>query len=366
MTFIKTYKYKLKLNNSQTIRVDSWINTCRFIYNLALETKINAYKSGNITLSKFDLMKQLPELKAYEWIKDVPCHSLQNVIERLDQAYDKFFKGGGFPKWAKKDSYNSIVFKEVKLSNSSFKLPKIGEVKTFKDRLPEGKIKNATIVRKQNCYYLHVTSEVEPENLYPTNENQVVGLDMGITYFLVDSDGCFVENPHIFKSFERQLRIENRSLARKKKGSKSRELQKKKLIRLYAKIANTRKDFLDKVSTKYIRQNSVVVAEKLIVKNMIKFGYLAKHISDVSWSSFFGMLSYKSKLYNKEFIQVNPAYTSQTCNLCGHVAKENRLSQSQFKCVSCGHEQNADFNAAKNILCEGITQNRQRNTFVYA
>lgn len=366
MKLIRTYKYKLKLTKAQSVRIDSWIGTCRYVYNLALETKINAYRSAKISLSKFELINQLPELKDVKWIKDVPCHSLQNVIERLDSAYQTFFRKGGFPKWAKKDTYKSITFKKVTWTSLGVSLPKLGKVKIFKDRPPSGNLKTATIIKERNSYFICITSEVKPENLYPTNENQVIGLDMGIAYFLVDSDGCFVENPQVFKSFERRLRLENRSLARKKKGSKSRQKQKDRLAKLYIKLADVRKDFLHKTSTQYIKNNSLISVEKLKVQNMIKFGHLAKYIFDVSWSSFFFMLSYKSNLYKKTFVQINPAYTSQKCSSCGHVEKKNRLSQSQFKCVSCGYEQNADFNAAQNILSKGIAMDRQRNALAYA
>ena len=366
MKVFKCYKYKLKLSKSQSQRIDSWVNTARYIFNLALETKICAYKSSGVSLHKYDLMSQLPALKEYDWIKDVPSQSLQDVIERLDKAYQSFYKGGGFPKWAKKDQYKSITFKTVKQSDKGFILPKIGHVSVFKNRMPDGKLKTATIIKEQNQYFLSVTFESESKNLYPVSENQAIGLDMGITYFLVDSDGCFVENPRHTKKYEKQLRIENRSLARKKKGSKSRLKQKNRLSKLHAKISNVRKDFLHKTSAQYVKENHIIVCEDLKVKNMIKFGNLSKHIADASWSTFFTMLKYKSLQNNKIFIQINPMYTSQKCSCCGHVAKENRLNQSKFKCVSCNHEQNADANASKNIKSEGIALIRQRSTLVHA
>lgn len=361
-----TYRYKLNLTTAQSARIDQWIGTCRYVYNLALETKINAYNSGRVNLSKFDLINQLPELKDIEWIADVPSQSLQNVCERLDSAYQAFFKGGGFPKFAKRGKYKSILFKSVKQENNGFILPKIGKVKIFKDRKAEGELKKAIITKEYNGYFICVISEVQSVNLYPTSENQTVGLDVGIAYLLVDSDGCFIENPHIFKKYEQKLRIENRSLSRKKRGSKSREKQRLRLVKLYAKIGNTRRDFLHKVSIKYVKENNLIVCEDLKVKNMIKFGHLSKSISDVSWATLFDMLEHKSKLYEKGFIKVDPKYTSRKCSMCGHTKKENRINQAKFKCLSCGHEQNADLNAAMNIMSEGIAQYRQRETLVCA
>lgn len=336
------------------------------MYNLALETRIHAYRSCRIHLSKFDLIKQLPDLKDINWISDVPAQSLQAVVERMDSAYQSFFKGGGFPRWAKKDQYNSILFKTVRRTRKGFVLPKLGEVKIFKDQEPKGEFKTAIITKQQNDYFICIACEVESENLYPTDKNQVVGLDMGITRFLTDSNGQFIDNPKHFKQYERKLRIEQRSLARKKKGSKSRDRQKERLQKLYSKIANVRRDFLHKISTEYIRANSVLVCEDLRIQNMIKFDNLGKHISDVSWYTFFSMLKYKSELYEKEFLQVDPKYTSQKCSSCGHIAKENRLTQSKFNCVSCGHRENADLNAAKNILSQGMALVRQREAVACA
>lgn len=370
MEIVKTYKYKLKLTKEQSIQIEQWIGTCRYVYNLALDCKIQSYQKG-VSVSKYDLMKQLPDLKEVEWIKSVPSQSLQNVIERLDIAYQKFFSGGGFPKWAKKGEYSSILFKSVKATNTGFVLPKVGLVKIFKDRMPKGdgsslRLKTATVTKESNGYFICVTFGSESKNLYPTDENQAVGLDMGLTYFLTDSNGNFVGNPRHTKKYEKRLRVKNRALARKKKGSNRFRKTKSELNKLHSKVANVRKDFLHKISFQYVKENSLIVCEDLKVKNMIKFGNLSKHIADVSWSMFFNQLSYKSKQYEKVFVQVNPKYTSQKCNACGHVSAENRKTQSKFECVSCGHQQNADFNAAKNILGEGIALSRKREALACA
>ena len=333
MEVTQTYKYKLKLTKGQVNLLNNWIGTCRYVYNLALDTKIQSYQKG-VNVSKYDLMKQLTDLKDVEWIKSVPSQSLQNVVERLDFAFQKFFSGGGFPKWAKKGEYSSILLKSVKATDTGFILPKIGEVRIFKDRMPKGKLKTATITKEGNGFFVCVTFGSQSKNLYPIDE--------------------------------KQLRVKNRALARKKKGSSGFRKTKSELNKLHSKIADVRKDFLHKISFRYVRDNSLIVCEDLKVSNMIKFGSLSKHIADVSWSIFFDQLRYKSKQYEKTFVQVNPKYTSQKCNSCGHTAKENRLNQANFHCVSCGHQQNADYNAAKNILGEGIALNRQREALACA
>ena len=371
---IITYKRKLKLTKQQQQRVDSWIGACRYVYNLALETRIEAWKKQK-SIGKYELMKQLTELKDIDWIADVPSQSLQNVIERLDVAYQKFFSGGGFPRWAAKHRYNSILFKSVKVDGNAVMLPKLGKVNTFKDRFVHGKPRTATIIREHDGYYICISSRIDRVHggQYPfklASESQAVGLDMGIAHFCVSSKGDYTANPRHFAKYERKLRIANRSLARKKKGSANWYKQKAKLSRLHAKIGRVRKDFLHQQSWKVVRENGFVAVEDLKVKNMVRrrgaAPRLAKHISDAGWSMFRNQLTYKSDWYGRILIAVDPKYTSQTCSECGHKEKENRQSQAKFACLSCGIEQNADVNAAKNILARAIASVSQREALACA
>lgn len=364
---IKTYKYRLKLSKEQEETIDSYINTSRAVYNLALETKIYAYKSRKVSLSKFDLMKQLTDCKEeFKWMKEVPSQSLQDTIERMDNAYQSFFKGGGFPKFAKRDRYNSILFKQVKqVDNYIFKLPKLGTVTIFKDRQPKGELRNATITRVNNKYYMSVvTKQVRSVDI--KNDDSQVGIDVGVSYFASLSDGTQIENPRHTIKYAKKLRVLSRSLNRKKKGSKSRDRARLRVSKMHEKLANTRRDFLHKQSTKLIQEFDTIVVEDLIVKNMIKFGYLSKHIADVSWSEFFNQLECKSNWNGNDFIKINPRFTSQKCSGCGAIDKKSRVSQSKFVCTSCGMVDNADINASNNILGEGIALIRQRGTLVRA
>ena len=315
-------------------------------------------------------MKQLTDLKDIDWIADVPSQSLQNVIERLDVAYQKFFSGGGFPRWAAKHRYNSILLKSVKIDGNSVKLPKLGTVKTFKDRFVHGVPKTATIVREHDggrppAYYICITSRIKRYPIQLVSESQAVGLDMGITHFCVSSQGEYVSNPRHFAKYERKLRIENRSLARKKKASANWYKQKAKLSQLHAKIGRIRRDFLHRQSWRIVRDNGLIAVEDLKVKNMVR-SRLAKHISDAGWSMFRSQLSYKADWYGRIFVAVDPKYTSQICSECGHREKENRQSQVKFVCLSCDVEQNADVNAAKNILARALASVSQREALACA
>ena len=364
-----TYKRKLKLTKTQQRRIDSWIGACRYVYNLALETRIEAWKKQK-SVGKYDLMKQLPKLKDVEWIADVPSQSLQNVIERLDVAYQKFFAGGGFPRWAAKHRYNSILFKSVQVEGNTVRLPKVGTVRTFKDRFIHGEPGTATIIREHDGYYISITSRIEQYPIRLASENQAVGLDMGIgggppPHFCVSSEGKYVANPRHFAKYERQLRIENRSLSRKRRGANNWYKQKRRLSKLHAKIGRVRRDFLHKESWKVVRDNGLIAVEDLKVKNMVR-SRLAKHISDASWSAFRSQLVYKSDWHGRTFVAVDSKYTSQTCSECGHKEKENRYSQAKFVCLLCGVEQNADVNAAKNILARAIANVSQREALACA
>ena len=364
---IKVYKYRLKLSRQQKEALGSWINTCRAVYNLALETKIYTYKSHSISLSKFDLMRQLTECRdEFPWMKSVPVHSLQNVIERMDSAYQSFFKGGGFPKFSRKDSYNSILFKQViQVSDYVFRLPKIGTVTIFKDRQPKGELRNATITRVNNKYYISIVTKQEVEELPVPIDNQV-GIDMGISFFASLSTGEQIDNPRHILKYARKLRIAQRGLSRKKKGSSSRCKQRLKVSKLHEKVSNVRKDFLHKQSRKIVDSFGVIAVEDLKVKNMVKFGSLSKHILDASWSDFFRQLEYKSTWSGGVFVKVDPKYTSQTCYRCKEVDRKSRVSQSKFVCTACGEESNADINASKNILSRGTALIRERKSLDYA
>ena len=347
---IKTHTYKIYQNKSYEKKFDRWIGICRMVYNLAKETKEYAYKTRGVNLSCYDLQKQLTGLKKeFSFISTVDRNSLDKTIERMDNAFKRFFKGAGYPKWAKKDKYRSILFTQhINQTERGFKVGKFGEVKVFNNRKINGKIKTGRLIRKADGLYVQIIFEDFTQKL-KNNENQIIALDMGIKYFAVSSDGEFIDNPkHLFKYLS-ELRIENRKLSRMKKGGSNWKKQVIVLKKLYLKISNTRKDFLHKLSSYFANNYENVICENLNISGMSKNRRLSKHILDCSWSEFFWQLSYKTNL-----TKVNPKHTSQRCSECGHTCKENRATQSLFECVECGHSENADLQATKNIMELGM------------
>ena len=380
MLVMKSFKYKLKPTKKQANILNRWLGTCRYIYNLALEYKKYLFEHKCISISKFDLIKELPEMKkveGFEWIGEVPSQTLQAVMERLDNAYQRFFKlGVGFPKFAKKDNYKSFQLKQkVRIYGNSFKLPKIGLVKFFNSREVEGKIKIATVSKEADGWYISVSFEGEVEKLPKTDKE--VGLDLGVKNFAYTSDGGVIENPRYYRKYQNELRVLQRSKARKVKGSRAWNKVKNQISRLHQKIVNVRRDFLQKESTKLLNENQVVVVENLQIKNLVRrpkpiisekkgnsspFTYahngakrksgLNKSILDAGWGMFCNMLDNKANWYGRTFAKVAPQYTSMDCSTegCTYRAESMPLSIREWECPECGALHERDHNASKNIL----------------
>ncbi len=352
-----TYKRKLILNQAQQKRIDSWMGVCRMVYNMGLEIEKEAWRNQQRYVSRYELSKQIKDIRqTYDWVEDCPFETVERHLFRLDNAFKKFFKGGGFPRFQSKKHSHSISFKQnfSIIANHYLKLPKLGAVKFFTSAEIFGEIKTVTVKKEATGYYACIMTDAIKSIQCP-DENQVIGIDMGLKYFAVLSDGRFIENPKHFAKYERRLRIENRSLARKKKGGNNRKKQVRKVGLLHNKIKNLRSDFLHKQSTRIAKENHFVFVEDLNVVGMAKNKNLSKHILDSGWGAFRELLLYKTNV-----VAVNPKHTSQICSHCGHQDSESRKSQSEFICTSCGHAMNADHNAALNILSRGTAHVRER------
>lgn len=346
---IRTYSFKIRHSEKHAQWIESVLSKTRYIYNLSKETKEEAYKKG-LQLSAYALSNQFTQCKkveGFEWLRQVPSEVAQGTMERMDDAFKRFFKGAGYPKWASKKKWKSIPFKTVKQkSNNTFKIPNLGKVKVFNPKTINGKIKTAKIIKECDGYYLKL--QVEKEVSIDKKDYKDLGIDRGLVYLAVTSDGEYIDNPKINEKTEKQLRILNRKLSRAKKGSKNREKIVKQLQKLHLKRSRQRIDFMHKLTSRLGNMYKTVFLEDIKSDKMIKDKKFSKAIHDVSWHQFEKLLSYKTFVY-----KVNPAYTSQECSNCGHIHKDNRLSQSKFKCTSCGHEENADSNASKVILKRG-------------
>lgn len=239
--------------------------------------------------------------------------------------------------------------------NGRLKLSKIGDMKLKLHRLPEGNVKQVTIKRINDKWFAFVITDGKVKI---EHGEKVLGIDLGINHYLVDSEGNKVEHPKLYEKMQGKLRIANKSLSRKKKGSKNRLKVKKLLNGIYEKLTNQRDDFLHKTSTDLIRRCKVIVVEDLNIKEMVEQKYFnAKNIADSSWSKFVQMLEYKAEGSGVEIIKVDPRNTTKTCSNCGHIQKMP-LWVRTYKCEDCLFEIDRDENASLNIKNKGLGSER--------
>jgi putative transposase len=369
-TILRAYRYRIYPNKEQSILVNKTIGCSRFVYNHYLAKRIELYESEKQTMNYYACASDLTTLKKeYEWLKEVDSISLQQVLKDLDNAYQNFFrrvKNGekevGFPRFKSrknpKQSYRTQTINgNIQIIDNKIKLPKLGLVKFANSRNFNGKIKSCTIRRSPSGKYFVSVLVEEQINILPQNDN-TIGFDLGISDFLVTSDGEIVNNPKALYQYEQKLTKLQRQLAKKQKGSNRYKKQSVKIATLHEKIKNIRTDFLQKLSTQIIKENQLIISEDLNVKGMVQNHNFAKAISDVSWSEFCRMIEYKADWYGRIYYKIDRYYpSSQTCNICGYKNTDVKdLSIRQWICPECKSEHHRDINAAVNILNQGIKE----------
>ncbi|MBN3922041.1 IS200/IS605 family element RNA-guided endonuclease TnpB [Nostoc sp. NMS4] len=366
----KAFKVTLIPNHNQEVLINKTIGCARYVYNRFLAYKIELYASVGKTLNYNACSQQLTILKKeIEWLKEVDKFALQNSLKNLETAYKNFFtdlkkikgkKGVGFPKFKKKhgckQSYKTnLTNGNIQVIQNRLKLPKCGWVKFHKSQEITGKLVNVTITRTSAGKYIaSILCETEIEKYPQTTQN--IGLDLGLKSYLTTSNGETVDNPKHYKTQQGKLRKAYKELSRSVKGSNNRVKAKNKLGRAYKRITNLRDDFLHKLSTRLIKENSIICIEDLRVANMVKNHKLALSISDASWTKFITMLEYKALWHDRLVQKVGTFYpSSQTCNHCdfiNHAVKDLKLRE--WSCPQCNSYNLRDKNAALNILSEGL------------
>lgn len=361
------FEAKLEGTSEQCEKLNEAIRTARFVRNSCLR-----YWMDNRDIGKYELSAYCAVLaKEFPWADNLNSMARQASAERAWAAISRFYdnckksKPGlkGYPRFKKEQTNASVEYK-----TSGWKLSEDRRYITFSDGFKAGtfkmwgtrdlhfyqlkQFKRVRVVRRADGYYAQFCIDTERvEKREPTAHN--VGLDVGLTHFLTDSDGNTLENPrHLLRS-EKSLKRSQRRLSKTKKGSKNRAKARNRLGRKHLKVSRQRKDFAIKMARCVVMSNDLVAYEDLMVRNMVKNRHLAKSISDAAWTQFRTWVEYFGKVFGVVTVAVPPHYTSQNCSNCGERVKKS-LSTRTHKCPHCGHLQDRDWNAARNILEKGL------------
>ena len=364
---IEIRKYRIYPTEEQERTLAEQLETCRRLWNRCLAERKGAWENERISVGRFEQKRRIAvDKRSSAFLQGVYSHVLQDVVLRLERAYQAFFKKNArYPRFKKFGSYDSITYPDayngsVKLGvarkNNKIYLSKIGHVPVLVHRDPsKGRNKRCTVKREAAEWYVvleYEVPDVEPSGL-PIEHP--VGIDLGLKALITTSDGWHVKPPKPLKVQERRLKHLQRELSRKKKGSKNRVKAIGRIAKQSRKVARTRCDFNHKLSCRIADRYDFVAMEKLQIGNMVRNHYLAKSIHDAGWGQLVGFIGYKAERQGKTIALVPPQYTSQTCSGCGHV-QDMPLRLRMYNCPACGITMDRDQNAAKNILERGLSQ----------
>jgi putative transposase len=359
----RAYKYRFYPTDEQAHNLARTFGCVRFIYNDALNKRKRSYFDHGVKLYTKDLSAALTALKKEEgttWLKEVSSVPLQQALRHLDTAYTNFFEGrADYPTFKKKHHAQSATYTDNAFTLKGGKLTLAKQKEpldiVWSRPLPEGAQPSSVTVSKDKSGRYFVSLLVEEGIGTLPLIDKAVGIDLGLKSFLITSDGKTIPNAKYYTRDEKKLAKAQRQHARKKKGSKNRNKARKKVARLHARIADTRRDFQHKASTRLIRENQVICLETLNVKGMLKNHCLAKAISDVGWGEFTRQLEYKAKWYGRTITKIDRWYpSSKTCSDCGHILETLTLDVREWVCPCCGTWHDRDINAAQNILAAGL------------
>ena len=365
---LRAYKYRIYPTDKQKVLFAKTFGCCRFVYNWALNLKVTAYKErketfGNIYLT--NLMKS--ELKAeHEWLSEVNSQSLQSALRNLDTAYSNFFRNTktvGFPRFKSRKERQSFLCPQhcrVDFEKGTITIPKAKDIPAVLHRRFNGMVKTVTVsMTSSGKYFASVLVDTGLQELKPSDpvRESAIGIDLGIKSLAVCSDGRTFDNPkNLQKSLDR-LKLLQKRLSRKQKGSANRNKARIRVARLQEHIANRRKDNLHKITYALTHDSQVhtICMEDLNVKGMQRNHRLAQAVGDASFGMFLTQLEYKCRWYGVNIVKINRfAPSSKTCGKCGYLYKGLKLSERSWTCPECGTHHDRDFNAACNIKEFGL------------
>jgi putative transposase len=358
----KTFKYRLYPNKQQQHLLAQQLEECRWLYNALLAARRYAWEQRQESLRLYDQQAELPALKAARpSLAAVQSQVLQNVAVRIDLAFQAFFRRvragekPGYPRFRGTGRYDSLTFPQVPvgckldIDARRLRIMNVGQVKIILHRPLEGAPKTATItLSSTGKWYVCFSCEcAEPPSLAATG--QEVGIDVGLRTFATFSTGQEIANPRFFRHEEKALAKAQRRLSKEEKGTPECAAQRKVVARVHERIAWRRGDFTHQNSHRLVDSFDLIAVEDLSVSRMVHTHCLAKSIHDAAWSQFAALVAYKAAWAGRQYVAVNPAYTSQDCSSCGH-RQPLSLSNRTYTCPCCGLALDRDYNASLNIL----------------
>ena len=376
MVIRRGFRFKLKASPDIEAVFRTMAGHARFVWNKALRLNLDRLERGlpivwyNDLCGLLHLWKQSAE---YGFLTEANAQALQQKLRDLDRAFSDAFDpaqpGKRLPRFKKKGVSDSFRFPQgVKVDNRRIFLPKVGWVGFFKSREMIGEIKQATVTREADGWYVSIQTEYEiSDPKWATGG--IIGVDRGVAVFAATTDGELVEPVGAYaKSMQRLARLQ-RQLARKQKGSNNQGKARARVAHMHQRIRRQREDFLHKLSTRWSKSHALIALEDLRIGNMTRSAKgtvenpgihvaqksgLNRAILDQGWSAFSAMLEYKLAERGGRLVLVPPQHSSQECSCCGHVAPENRPTRDLFRCAACGHTEHADVNAATVVLRRGL------------
>lgn len=357
------YKFRCYPTPEQEVILAKTFGCARFAYNYMLRQRTDAWFKDKKRVGYHETSAMLTALKKTEefsWLNEVSSVPVQQALRHLQTAFSNFFaRRAKYPTFKKKDGAQSAEYttSAFKWDGSTLRIAKMDEALNirFSRTIPKA-AKVTTVTVSKDCagrYFVSMLCTDQVQAKAPVAAK--VGIDLGLTHFAILSTGEKIAAPNTFRKNEEKLAKLQRRLAKKTKGSANRKMAKLKVAKLHAKITDSRKDFLHKLSTRLVNENQVIAIETLAVSNMQKNHNLAKSIADASWSEFVRQLEYKSLWYGRELVGIDRWYpSSKRCFDCGHTVKKMPLNVREWTCPECGTIHDRDINAARNVLAAGL------------
>jgi len=358
---MRSYKVELDPTNKQRTVFLQYAGTARWAYNYGLKRKIEAYNEHIKVPTAYDLQHELTGLKHYTepWLSDVSKWVPQNALANLDEAYKNFFrncksksKNKGFPRFkSRKKGIGSFTLYNVDtITHGAVLLPRIGRIRLKeKGYIPyEEVVKSVTISERAGHWFIAVLTDGDPREHKHGDEN--IGIDVGVNKLAMLSDGTEFNNPRAFKKASKNLRILNKSVSRKQKGSNNRKKAVARLARKHYQVACIRRDEINKATTAIIKRASLIGIETLTMVNMVRNRHISISLFDASIAQFHRQIEYKAKWSGVTVVKADRFFpSSKMCSGCGTVKPILKLSERTFKCEHCGLELDRDLNAAINL-----------------